>query len=531
MANMEKLQTYPVVCEGGLNSNENYILLAARTPGQATNLLNFEPSLFGGYRKIDGFTAYDTVENEVDPANATGKILGVCIFSGSVLAIRALTSGSVYQIYKSNSGWTAYTTGLTLTSTGVDKVRTQTYNFDGSEDIIFVDGVNGAIIHDGSTWSEMTSSDTGADQANAGGNQILDAPSLITKFKNHIFISGDSTTPNVIAHSAPNAAYDWTSASGAGQLNAGFAVKQIKPFRDELYIFGENDIKKIVVENTTFVLKDVAQNIGCISTDTVIEFNGDLLFLAQDGIRTVAATERNNDVELGVLSKDIQQDIKDLISDADLVQVDATIIRGKSQVRFFFGNSGDTVANSEGIIGAIRNSNQSTTLEWGRLKGIRTSCVTSDYIGTEEFVIHGDYNGKVYRQEVGDSFDGENILAVYSTPFYDFGDVFIRKNIRKILVFVRPEQAVTISSAIKFDWEDPFVLNPSQYLLESFTETSLYGTGLYGTATYANSPGPVLIKNVEGSGFSAQLVFTSNDMAGSFSIQAIVFEYSVNGRK
>ena len=49
---MEQLQSFKVICEGGLNSNNNYLELSERFPGSATELLNFEPSLFGGYRSF-----------------------------------------------------------------------------------------------------------------------------------------------------------------------------------------------------------------------------------------------------------------------------------------------------------------------------------------------------------------------------------------------------------------------------------------------------------------------------------------------
>lgn len=529
MPNMEKLQTYPVICEGGLDSNKNHVLLAQRAPGSAINLVNFEPSLFGGYRKINGYEPLEAAYPDVDDAGSEGKILGIHVYDGGIIVQRKTQSASTYKhfFWTSGADWTAYTTGLTHTVTNVHKVRSTTYNFSGDESIAFVDGVNKAVLFDGTTWTQIDSTDTGADFANAGGDQAIDNPEFITLFKNHLFIAGGT----IVAHSAPNADYDWLAASGAGQIPVGFTIKQIKPFRDELFIFGATKIKKIVVENTDFVLKDVTNNGGLLASDSVVEVNGDLHFLSADGIRTVAATERNNDTELGVISKKIQQNMIDLIEAANFLGVEAVVVRKKSQVRFFFSDENLEVAKNQGVLGGLKGDPGSAYWEWGLLKGIRVSCATSAYIGSEEYVLHGDYNGKVYRQEKGNSFEGENIVAIYTTPYLDFGDLFVRKTLHKITVFIRPEDEVLLTMSIRFDWGDRNILTPNSYLLEASIVGDVYGEGVYGTSVYATTPPPVLVKNIEGSNFSNSLTFTSDDMAGSFSIQAIIYEYSVNGRK
>lgn len=535
---LERLQSYPIICQGGLDSNENHLFLSTVKPGSATTLINYEPGLFGGYRKLDGFEPLEADFPDVDDAGSEGKILGIAIYNQGIIAARKTQSAAVYNFFfwTLDSDWTAYTTGLTLTVTNLDKIRYATFNFDGTEKVVFTDGINNATLHDGTNWTNVDPAGTGADFANAGGPMALAAPKFVAVFKNHVFVSGDATDPHIVAHSAPNAEYDWTAAAGAGQINVGFAVKQIKPFRNELFVLGETKIKKIVVDGTDFVLQDVTNDIGCLASDSVIEYNGDIFFLSQDGIRTIAATDRVGDIELAVQSKTIQQDLIGLIDSYDMSQVNAVVVRNKSQMRFFFSDSTVDPGDSVGVLGAIRGGHEiehtGTGLEWGRILGIRTSCVTSAYIGTEEYILHGDYNGKVYRQESGFSFDGESILTVYTMPYIDFGDVFIRKNLHKVLVFLRPETAgVSLNASIQYDWDNADVLNPSSYIMESDIAGSFYGSGIYDTSVYATEAEPVIFRNVEGGGFSARVTFSTSDDTGSHSIQAVVFEYHVEGRK
>ena len=61
------------------------------------------------------------------------------------------------------------------------------------------------------------------------------------------------------------------------------------------------------------MLESVTSNLGCLSTDSVIELGGDLLFLAPDGIRPIGGTNKIGDVNLETLSKNIQSTIRNVI--------------------------------------------------------------------------------------------------------------------------------------------------------------------------------------------------------------------------
>lgn len=221
----------------------------------------------------------------------------------------------------------------------------------------------------------------------------------------------------------------------------------------------------------------------------------------------------------------------DLVTSADLAAVNSVVVRRKSQYRLFFSDENLETVDNVGIIGCIKSANEGAIWEWSRLKGIRTSVCTSRYIDTEEYVLHGDYNGKVYRQEQGNDFDGATIPAFYVTPYLDFGEVNVRKTLHKIIFFIRPEDEILLNVAIDYDWGDRDVTNPGTYVLEETLTGTTYGTGTYGTSTYATGARPVVIKNVEGSGASTRLIISSDNMNGPHSIQAIVFEFMPNGRK
>jgi hypothetical protein len=552
----DQIQSFKLVCSGGLNSNENHLDLSDNSPGSATRLVNYEPGLFGGYRRIEGYSQFDSDYGEVTVDGQTtgqGKVLGLAIFKEDVtnttkiIAARQDAGANTYSFYfyTHSIGWRKYTLDhsvsrpMSLNGLTVDKLRHATFNFGTGNHIVFVDGVNPAIVFNGANWKEIKSSHAGGyDAANntAGGAQALNAPALVDVFENHLFLAGHEATAAAVAHSAPNDPYTWTSAAGGGQLASGFDVVQIKPFRDDLFVFGSNSIKKIGVDGSgNFTLAQVTANVGCVARDSVLEIGGDLMFLAPDGFRPCASTSRIGDVELETLSKPIQATLVDIIKNEDMTTLNGVVIRSKSQVRYFIGDNTTEASDSLGIIGGLTNSSGSIGWEFGELLGIRASCCTSGYIGTAEFVLHGDYDGKVYKQEDGISFNGADIVSIYATPYLDFGETEQRKIMRKINTFIRAEGPLEMLLSMTYDWGDGDVSTPSTYSQTSSGAPTRYdGRNINYAATnvlYGGSSKPIMTSDIQGSGFSAQATFVTVGQTESFSIQGMVFEFTAAGRR
>ena len=66
-------QTYPFEFKGGLISNLSPLQQGTAAPGSARILKNFEPSIDGGYRRIEGYSKYD---NAFVPAYGLPKVQG-----------------------------------------------------------------------------------------------------------------------------------------------------------------------------------------------------------------------------------------------------------------------------------------------------------------------------------------------------------------------------------------------------------------------------------------------------------------------
>ena len=511
----DDLQVQTVSCRGGLDTSRDVLAQGQEQPGSAVRLINYEPSINGGYRRISGYAnSYGTV-------TGTGKVLGVCVANGindGILACRAPSSGNNYLHYwdTGTEAWVAVTTSGSPTMSGVSRVRMIPYNFVGDK-VLLIDGVNPASFYDGTTYTQIT-------HASAPS-----APSVGVDYQNHIFLAGDSTTPYELYFSAPFDETDFAPASGAGSINVGFEVVQLKVFRNELYIFGTNAIKKLVGTSVAdFQLQTITSDLGCIAADSVIEIAGDLLFLGPDGLRPVSGTDKIGDVNLETVSKSVQSVLLDLISNQDLTEISSVVIRQKSQFRIFF-----ETADTLGVIGGLRQAQGGISFEFGQLLGIDASCASSGYIGKTEFVIHGDTSGKVHRQESGTNFDGGDIFSLFQTPYYYFGDPEIRKLFYKVSTYLRSEGSNEIVLAIVYDYEDSEILNPSNYTLTNEGAAAFYNESLYNGSgvIFDGNPSPVIDTNFSGSGKSVSFRYVTNDTNASHNIQGLAILFGVGDRR
>lgn len=496
------------MCRGGLDTSRDVLAQGEQSPGSAIQMVNYEAAVTGGYRRISGFAnSYGTV-------TGTGATLGVNVAHGindGILACRTPSSGNNYlhRWNNSTSAWVAVTCGGSPTMTGVSKVRFSNFNF-ATPKTILTDGINPAATYDGTTYTQITHSAAPTD------------PKFAVDYANHMFLAGDPAHPTKLFFSAPLAETDFATSNGAGVISVGFDIVAIKPFRDVLYIFGTNAIKSLKGTSTSdFVLSGVTHDLGCLASDSIIEIGGDLLFLSQDGMRPISGTNRIGDVELETISKNIQSLFTDIVFNIDLNGLSSVVIRKKSQFRIFF-----SAAESQGIIGGIRAQQEGFAFEFGQILGIEATCASSGYLGQYEFVIHGTSDGKVHRQEIGNSFNGVDIFSLYQTPYLYMDNPEQRKIMHKVSTYLRSEGDNELILSVVYDYEDINVMNPANYTMTTKGAAAYFNEATYdSTAIFSGNPSPIQTTNISGSGKSVSFKYVTNGTDASHSIQGLVLTY------
>jgi len=668
MPDSSQVQPVAFNCEGGLVLSRSSFLMQ---PGEAIELLNFEPDISGGYRRINGYSKH---VNQVVPfTNSTAEQpLMVTLFADKVVAARGeriytsasttlsiriaantSMSGAGTISVKSTTGFSSsgtlqiaseiFTyTGVTASSfTGVTRATSSTtaaahlkgaviseswtqrvtgrtnagkyhferFNFNGTEKLICVDGVNDPVVissadisstavsspnaasgEDTSLGADIASTTTmsgsgtitvsstagfinpssgtesilinseiftytglsattftGVTRAASGstaadhtiGAAVSDlfpptvtGAKLVTAFKEHMFYAGMPNTPQEIVFSLPFDEDNFSVALGAGSISVDDTVVALKVFRDSLFIFCENRIFKLTGSSQAdFSITAVTRNIGCINSFTVQEFAGDLIFLGPDGLRTVAATARIGDTELGTISKNIQPIFDENIKDAG--SFDSVVIPDKTQYRIFFTKDGQAASLSKGAICVLKKE----AFEFSELKGLKVTCTSSNVEEGDVVVLHGDVDGFVQRQETGNTFDGTVIAGKYRSPDMSFGDPGIRKHMQKVIINYKPEGSVDTDLFVRYDNENKDSARPAVYPFDTTNLAASYGTALYSTTSsttqfaYGGGQEPLDRQSVEGSGFSVVLRVEDDGQSNPYSLKGFQLEYQLGARR
>lgn len=514
----------PISCSGGLILNVDPLTLGTKAPGAALTLQNFECSIDGGYRRLSGYTPYDS--NAV-PGTTNNPVLGLCVALGGVFAVRKLTTDN--RIYFSTgAGWGTKLNSSARTGS-VTKVRGITYTLGANPVVVLCDGVNPAWKWDGTTETVLNGTDAPTN------------PKYSALFYSRLVLAGYGTG-NKIRFAAPNTDTDFMAADGALETSVGDTIVGIATFRETLVIFCKKYIIQVTGDGSTnnpFVFNQVADSIGCFSGDSIQELGGDLIYLSADTLRSFAATARINDVELSSVCSQIQPLVRPLLQNGYTAdEISSCCVRRKDQYRLFINDPNNVQANTIGLIGRLKDVqstyfNPRNQYEWSTMLGIKPYCADSNYTNSVEISVIGDpTNGLVYQLESGNDFNGTPMLAIYRSPDITFDDATLRKVFQKITILGRVEGNFTTTLNLILERGDTLTtIQPNGIPLASMGSTAVYGTAVYDTDTYGQIATPVFKQNLIGSGFLGAFQFSSNDSNAPYTINAYQVQFSIKGRR
>jgi len=539
-------QPYALACEGGLDkSSSSFELL--RRPGSATRLRNFEVDVAGGYRRVNGFSVFGG--SSVARPNADNQVLGLHVYADGVIACSgtniyfSLDGESWLQINRDSvagggDNYSTFTGRSALARTSQGKAHFTTYEGDTAYgEVIITDEGSGVKPF----YFKMTGTGALSDRTYFAKEITVDGsvyPKFCTIHDKHLVVAGSSTEPNGIHYSGTSDIDDFSS-SGSGTIILDDQVVGLRSFRDDLIIFCRNSIYKLenINVSASIAVVPITQNIGCLDGKSIQEIGGDLVFLAPDGIRTLAGTVRIGDVELGTVSRSIQPIIKDIADNVGTYNISSIVIRDKSQYRLYYGSS-TTGAASEGIIGTLKTNEQGfTQFQWSETFGIDASAAATSGFNSSgvEKHYHGDYNGYIYNHDTGNSFNPSevetSIVAEYQTPDLDYGDLGTLKTLRYLKVSATPEGEISSTLRIRYNYDDPDTPQPSDYSL-SVSKPSLFANATFTEGYIFGAPAdPMTRQVVEGSGFSNYFRIFSNDTKDPYTINGLYIDYEPSGRQ
>jgi hypothetical protein len=523
-------------CKGGLNTNLNEFDMLQQ-PGMATELKNFEVDPDGGYRRINGYTPFGAVR----PIEGA-KVLGVTPYGlGAVVCVGP-------SVFYSEDGNSWIQVNYDTTSTGALEADLPTLTEldrpnQGQASFALMRAPTG---HTDNLYGSLTIA-TGADKVahfhidGTGPTRtfvyeeisVPSAGKYVEIHDKHLCVVDSENAPSTVYYSATNDDRDFAG-TGAGSVTIADRITGIKSFRDALYIFCENTIHRLdnINDPATTSVVQITNNIGCVSGYSIQEIGGDVLFLAPDGIRLVAATSRIGDVELSSVSRQVQSIISRLTKSISNYTINSVVIRDKSQYRLFYSRDGQDINTGFALIGTLTANG----FEWSEAVGIQAPSATSAFDGTgTEKTYHGDNLGYIYTHDAGNYFYqngiAKTISASYKTPNLDFGDPGTRKTIKYVKISLSPEGELQPTLRVRYDYEDQTILQPPDYVLSEVRTPAIFGAAVFGSSNFGGTLDPMIRQAIQGSGHASSFKIFSNDNKASYSINGLYFDYTPSGRR
>jgi len=517
-------------------TDQNNIVLSTNQTLADNTVLSFTTNIQAGmFVTGTGISGDVTVSSVSDQSN---------IVLSSAQTISDNTVLSFSDLSPSQDAKTAfyYSTGnewihiVTSSQTGGGKCFKADFNFTGDDKVVFVDGVHYPMIYNtsGNTGEYLTVSSPKI-------NIDVEGAELVTIFKNAAFYSKGST----IFFTAPFTVDNFSAADGAGSISVGADVTGMIVFREQLIIFTKDSVKKLLGNvSSDFNLQPISDKIGCISPDSVQEFGGDVMYLAPDGLRLLAATDRIGDFALDVASNKIHKDSNDFLGST--TQFASVILREKGQYRIFAFLEAKDKSVAEGLVATKFIAQGADGIEWSTTKGMKVYIADSVYAGTSESVMFANEDGYLYEMEQTNAFGGDNIETIIETPYMPLTDPEIRKTAYKLTLYTDPTGQMDLKFRLLFDFDsggDSRIVQPAEIEIGSTTGGGgvfLYGgvdsvyqdrTDAASTVKYGSKVKKVYNENLIGSFHTVAMRISSDSTDPPFTLDSAVLQYRQNDRQ
>lgn len=533
-------QPFGLASKGGLYSSLNQLEMLQQ-PGIASVLRNFEVDADGGYRRINGYAVFGTrpeanqVIQGVYPY-ADGVV--VCVGENIYFSIDGASWLQINRAAVAGGGddYATFTSRAISTRTGQGQssfVLFEGATFDYGE-LIIADGANTIYFFRMEGTGDLTTRTFFSNGINVDGSNAV---KYITIHDHHLIAAGVENNLSTVYYSVYNDPDNFTG-TGAGAVTISDQIQGIKGFREDLIVFAKNSLHKLININdpASIRIDPITENVGCLSGYSIQEIGGDLLFLSPDGLRTVAATARIGDVELSAVSRPIQNIIQNIATNIDKFRISSSVLRYKSQYRLFYnipsGAEETSTASSKGIIATLTKDG----FQFSETLGIKSTAISSGFNekGIEK-TYHGDSDGYIYQHDTGNSFNSAGIVssidAAYQTPSLDFGDAGTNKTMRYIKLSVSPEGNIQPTLRVRFDYEDPRVAQPLDYIFDNIPLPSVLGTALFNFNVFGAPSDPLVRKAIQGSGNTVSFIIRSNDTNSPYKVNGMYLDYSPSGRR
>ena len=473
---------------GGLNDQ---LSTTEINDNEATDIQNFIFDTGGALRKRTGFRTLNIGNNPVKVS--TGTVVEV-----TGLSFYELNNGDRFLVSLANRD-------------GVPTVKRKAYTSTGGPENAEWITIDGAVPSDAGTWATAYDGINRADFAIAenkcvftigvntykpyyfdGTNHVrqlttdTDCPNatLVEYHKNHLFLSGNNTSPSRVWFSALDDITGYTATDFFDVQSAdGTKVRALASAYDSLYIFKDTSIWRLSGwERDTFRLEKMIDSVGTLSFESVKVTDNGIFFATEQG-----------DLCLYDGAYDVQFISRKIINTTKSINKAQTpYILGLDYSSYRFADDDYYAAIA---IDASQSNNRVLLFDtafqaWTKFRGINPIawCV-GDGDSSDKAMYFADYSGYVHRYPSTTFYDGDvatsAILSFYQTKWFRYPEVSLGDKYWRLLkTYTLSNSNQFIHAECKSDYEaSGKVVDISLDSSQSEWDVDLWDVALWGGDT------------------------------------------------
>lgn len=562
----------------GLNVADSAVVVDG---GECIFCQNYEVSINGGYRRIDGYTAFDgRMDNTLAQAvPGSGPVRGVWLYNGDVFAWRDNAGGTALVMHKATAGgWvvvtltpfipfnagtasiaegTAINNGSGATAT-VLRVALASGDWGGTPQAsgrLYVSGVTGTWaasdpIKDGATTKATATGGVSTPALLPGGTVECANYNFYASSNSYRLYGVDGVNPafefdgsnfyqlitampqDKPTHLACHGGYFYLSFPGGSLQRSGIGNPgkwSVALGASELGIGDEINGLLSSVGDALLVFGSKQSAVLYGSSTASLQLKP----LHNDGgglARSVQSINGNAYVVNGngLTNFTATQSFGDFVSSGISRKVDrfinlpdvvaSYVVREKAQYRLLMADGSQMTATFIG--------NQARFSRQRFPHQLRAVCSGRDAAGNE-LIYAGDSNGKVYRMDYGTSFAGQSIASAIRLPFNYLKSPLHKKRFRKLLLEMQADEPTEITVATDFDYA---AVSGDVLDVDSGGGGGMLGAAIIGTVRFGSALYPGAEINISGVGRNIGIVLYHDSAAARpFSVNAIHLQFEIWG--
>ena len=276
-------------------------------------------------------------------------------------------------------------------------------------------------------------------------SEELVTDAVITVFRGRIFVAKDAT----IYYSALGTYDDFETENDAGYIRNFHTdtdeITALKPYRDYLAIYKRN--KVYLLSGTTpedFAIQPFADK-GSYSADAIVNVNNKQYFLS-DGIFALEQVGELNQIQLGSeITSNIRPEFEHFTY-TGLASAFCIHYPKKNQVWYFFPYMNDEYFHTIWINDYVNKS-------WFKRVLPQDITCAASYNGD---ILTADSSGCIYKEDTGNTFDGQAIEFMWKSPFLAITQAHHRKTIDEFYFILDNSYDNDFNFSIYKDYDSEF---------------------------------------------------------------------------